>query len=438
MSTEETDNRSVANLEDTGALVSVRISTGNKGVTLSSIPKWQRAVELGDLGPDTLVEVERSSGREAAQQARLVPELAGIFETHGFKLDLEPIEAVVEIAGEAPNSIAAVARVELTTAKLALEPNSHQNTPSHILPTSQVSDSSKAPPERLDTWENILAIGTLDPVPMRPDQRKWTGGDQPIRAKALRRDARRSLAISIAAFSTLWWIGTADHPMFPPLVLGLVTYLLWPKRKKVDLQTLRAQLGSAKADWESLLDLWNSTASSDAFDCMLSQTLEAHEALEAMQSRRADAILALNRPSLQVREHLAKFPVDHTRISGIGRARAMTLRASGFRTAADISRSVERLPGFGPSTSVNLQAWKAICEQSFVYNPRRSEDQAEVKRIDDGLSAERERLSKPMYGAALRLYEARRSIAEARSSLSPKLEAAWDRYNHLKLQLRAL
>lgn len=438
MSSDQVESHPVEQPTDTEGLVSVRISTEGKSVTLSSISKWRRAVQLGDLAPDTLVDVDRSSGREASQRARDVPELADIFEAYGFKLEAEPMEAVVEQVVAVPEPIVATTALKLVPEDASLGPFPIERTPPLVLPVAPPQDIPSAPPEKLNTWSEVLAVGKLDPIPLRPDQVKWTGGNKPLRARALRRDARRVAATSIGAVSMLWWLGTIDHPALPLMVTGVLSYWVWPKRNREAYRTLKSQVEKAKTEWELILKQWISTASSEAFDRLHAQISSAHNDLEGVEGRRKKALTELDDRSLQMREHLAKFPVDHTRISGVGQARANTLRANGFRTAADITSAVERLPGFGPSTSANLRVWRSICERSFVHNTRRSQDPAEIRRVDSRFSAERERLSKPMFGAAKRLYEVRLSTIATRSSLMPKLVSAWDQYNHLKLQLRAL
>ena len=77
----------------------------------------------------------------------------------------------------------------------------------------------------------------------------------------------------------------------------------------------------------------------------------------------------------QLERFLDRYRIDKARISGIGHARQITLRSYGLETAADITKNaVLSVPGFGPTYTAKLLAWRSSIERGFVFDPNRGVD----------------------------------------------------------------
>jgi DNA-binding helix-hairpin-helix protein with protein kinase domain/Flp pilus assembly protein TadD len=85
----------------------------------------------------------------------------------------------------------------------------------------------------------------------------------------------------------------------------------------------------------------------------------------------------------QLERFLDGYRIDKARISGIGHARQITLRSYGLETAADITRNtVLAVPGFGPTYTAKLLAWRSNIEQTFVFDARRGVDPQDKRTVE--------------------------------------------------------
>lgn len=420
-----------------GSIVSLRLVTSGKSVTLSSASKWRHAIQLGDLTPDTLVEVERGLAPPERHLGRSIGELTALFEEYGFRPPTEPSGSHPAEPAPGASQTKEALDVEQETAPTTRDQKPGSNEPAASAMALSVAGTTY-PADRLDSWQDVAAVVSPGPGPVLPNRRKWKGGDKATRARAFRRDARRALSLMAAFLSLIASLAGTGPPVLLLTGCAMFAFWTWPRSRKQERLKLKAAVRSSKDEWRGLLKLWNSSASTQGYDRERSELYAAYQEVEAMERRRSAALVKLDDRSFQMHDHLSKFTVDHQRIPGIGPGRAAALRAAGYRTAADISAAIQFLPGFGPSLTASLQHWRASCEQTFVHEPRRSQKPAEIRRIDKGFAAEKARLSQPMYGAAGRLDEQRIRILASRAELLPKLVDAWDQYQTARLRLRAL
>lgn len=89
-------------------------------------------------------------------------------------------------------------------------------------------------------------------------------------------------------------------------------------------------------------------------------SLNGDIAKEIQEARQASALI----------EYLDHHYIHDAIISNIGTQRKATLASFGIETAADLSREkILNIPGFGPSLTADLLAWRQIIENKFRRNP---------------------------------------------------------------------
>ena len=92
--------------------------------------------------------------------------------------------------------------------------------------------------------------------------------------------------------------------------------------------------------------------------------------------------LARQREASQRRHHLERHFIEQAGIPGIGGGLTATLASYGIETAADVDPSIAgKVPGFGPSRTAELLAWRAAVESQFRFDPSRGVDPADRQAI---------------------------------------------------------
>jgi DNA-binding helix-hairpin-helix protein with protein kinase domain len=153
--------------------------------------------------------------------------------------------------------------------------------------------------------------------------------------------------------------------------------------------------------------------------------LRAEYAGLAEERRQGLSQLHANRQSVQLRRYLERFHLDRADIRGIGAGRKATLASYGIETAADITPgAIMAIPGFGPSLSSSLVAWRRSRERGFRFNPSEGVSPAEIAALDRGLDSKRRSLVQQLSTGA---HDLRRIVGQAepqRQGLQQELQRA--------------
>jgi peptidoglycan hydrolase-like protein with peptidoglycan-binding domain len=153
------------------------------------------------------------------------------------------------------------------------------------------------------------------------------------------------------------------------LVFGTAGVLLF--KAHTAYVALRNTIESARTAWANVERAFEQTAGNAEFrkhresaDTIIRQL----QLLFDEERRRLDELNAKRRDA-QLRQHLERHLIDQLSIKGVGAARKAMLKAYGVESAADVEWSrIERIPGFGPSTTDALIAWRRKVESTFVFN----------------------------------------------------------------------
>lgn len=96
------------------------------------------------------------------------------------------------------------------------------------------------------------------------------------------------------------------------------------------------------------------------------------EYTQTLPEREREALDQVDRTAAerQRQRHLQSCTIWRATIPGLGLVRKTTLRQFGIASAADVRADlIERLPGFGPTLTASVLAWRDSCAASFRFDP---------------------------------------------------------------------
>jgi hypothetical protein len=394
---------------------------------LSSEHKWRRAIELGDLTPDTVVEALRG-GEPIRGPASQIAELAPLFLQCGFVASAEAeMTAVPQGDGVAPTFPRDQFWVRQGAFKI--------ERPLAVAVAHGEDIQVETPPVKRDKWPDIAKAPGPGPDPDLPNRLKWLGPESQ-RKLARVRDLRRAGSYVLGGTAVLLVLSGANPLWSIPILAA--AFGLWPWPPVEAGRAARKDVRERSKAWNALLQDWRAKASRARFDAIVGQLRGAQQGLEALDRRRASMLAAFDNRDNQLKEHLATFPIEAGRIPGIGPSHVRALQRIGYRTAADLGPTTRTIAALGESATRTLIGWRAGCAATFTHNPNRSKEPQRIRYVDDILRPERTRLEKPFEGALRRLHDTRAEIIAARADLQPKLRAAWFSLREARLNRQAL
>jgi DNA-binding helix-hairpin-helix protein with protein kinase domain len=107
--------------------------------------------------------------------------------------------------------------------------------------------------------------------------------------------------------------------------------------------------------------------------------------IEALEQMRTAALQKLQDEvrERQLEAHLESFYINDAKIKGIGPGRVSALLSNGIETAADLrEHAMLSIPGFGPSLTASLVAWRNGVVGKFRFDPSKGVPQSEVQSIE--------------------------------------------------------
>ena len=136
--------------------------------------------------------------------------------------------------------------------------------------------------------------------------------------------------------------------------------------------------------------------------------------------------------------HESALSVEDAKLHSIGPARSAELRSWGIDTAADVERDrILQIPGFGPTMVQRLVNWHRQLEKRFRYKPAQNTNRRDVQRIDRDLARRRTQLMTDLRAGIGPLEDMSKTIRDARATLRPQIEDAFEARMIAKLKLDA-
>jgi DNA-binding helix-hairpin-helix protein with protein kinase domain len=234
-------------------------------------------------------------------------------------------------------------------------------------------------------WAAIKTVALPDPVVITPKLPSLSVGPSKKARETKAGSLERKLfgaVLAIAAIAA--WFNIPDGAL---LWIGALIFAFFQFGKSaVDTNGWQSRYSAVDKKWDEGVAAWRDALGiTGVFGLRadLEAAVNEYRGLSA-EKRQAVALLKNERHGRQLNDHLDHFLIRRASISGIGRAKTITLASFGIESAADIKRNaILAIPGFGPVTADKLMAWRAQLEKRFVYNPAPNQsDVAAESKLD--------------------------------------------------------
>jgi DNA-binding helix-hairpin-helix protein with protein kinase domain len=251
-------------------------------------------------------------------------------------------------------------------------------------------------------WAQIAAVPTPpSPTPLPSPQRLRLRASPRARRIGLVRRTRMVCALMLALAGIVACNGAsaASHGeagWYGLIGLCVAWWLAMAGRKKERLP-FETQLNAARIRWNDVQSRWDREAGGGAFVThrqRLEQARRDYQNLAARRQQQLDQLRATAHQR-QLQRFLDQHYVSVAGIRGIGPGRAATLSSFGVETAADVEYTrIISIPGFGPSLTGELLAWRDQVERRFRFDATRAVEPADIAQVDQGISLERAQLER--------------------------------------------
>jgi DNA-binding helix-hairpin-helix protein with protein kinase domain len=134
------------------------------------------------------------------------------------------------------------------------------------------------------------------------------------------------------------------------------------------------------------------------------------------------AELNAGRQQKQLTRFLEKHRIEDASIPGIGPGRKTLLRCYNIEDANDVIAARLNIKGFGPSLRSSLLAWRAAVERSFVFNPSKPVDAADIRALEQEIAQKRAALIQSLSTGVQQLQQALLPWQTERARLMANLE----------------
>jgi DNA-binding helix-hairpin-helix protein with protein kinase domain/uncharacterized protein YgiM (DUF1202 family) len=194
---------------------------------------------------------------------------------------------------------------------------------------------------------------------------------------------------------------------------------------------LRTRKNELDRRWNKALGDWRSRCGDETFAKAKAELHQAKTDYQGLAAEQTQRVLKYqqNRKAFQLQAYLATFYIRRAKISGIGPSKTATLASYGIETAADVTSMsrIERVPGFGPATAINLIAWRRVIEGRFVYNPNpNANDQREMNAIKADIAKKEAQLRHQLSSGPETLKKAAANALTLRRAVDPGLQHLHD------------
>lgn len=211
--------------------------------------------------------------------------------------------------------------------------------------------------------------------------------------------------------------------------------------KTADVGNLRSNKTAIERQWAKALGDWQTRCGNEPFAKLkaeLAADKNAYKSLAAEEAQRVQKYQQ-NRRTAQLNAYLDTYYIRRAKIPGIGPGKTSTLASYGIETAADLTSigRVERVPGFGPTTAINLIAWRRTIESRFVYNPNPNQaDHVQLHTIKADIARKAAQLRQKLSNGHAALSRASHHALSLRQVPDPTLQSLHEQKQQLEADLR--
>jgi hypothetical protein len=171
-----------------------------------------------------------------------------------------------------------------------------------------------------------------------------------------------------------------------------------------------ALTGAQKA-WNSANDQWQKISIEQPFSSKFQELKKMHDEynnLDVEKQRESNIYLLHSFLELQL--------IEPGKVQDLGVQRVATLAAWGIETAADVTYGrVQAVPGFGPTRTADLLAWRANLEAKFRSNPQRW-NRASLAGLEQKYTQKRQDLERALSEGPSRLEQLKRQATQQQAA----------------------
>ena len=295
-------------------------------------------------------------------------------------------------------------------------------------------------------WSEIAAVPSPGPAPALPSYRSLRVRASPEAVRRGRkRRARNVLAILLAVVGAVAWArgvplaGGAGFWSFA--FLAGIGFFAVADRHNLHRVAAKGQLDAARSAWAAVQERWHFEAGEGAFATRRQELENARKELEQLPATHQERLrkLETDRRAREFQQHLERHRLIRARIDNIGPGRTATLSSYGIESAADVSYSaIISVPGFGPTLTGNLVAWRQRVEASFRFDPNKGVDPQDIAALESEIASTQARLEQTLRSGALLLRSIAADAPHKRQTLRPEVDRCLDALARAEAEWRAL
>jgi len=278
-------------------------------------------------------------------------------------------------------------------------------------------------------WAQIAAVPSPGPLPAPPDKSSLIVTVSPKAAQLKKSRRLRAfyatglLLVASAILIAMPLSGTAIAWLI--IITGIVAIGIVSGGS----DGAKREFGNAKQEaekrWRDIEQRWRTQGDDSRFSAKVRE-LEARKIehrklpdLRLQKLRRLETDLR----ERQRHKFLDRYRIDGATISGIGHARKITLRSYGIETADDVyEQAILAVPGFGPSYTAKLLAWRRSIEQRFVFDPAQGVDPADRQAVEREIANTRAKLEQELQSGPAQLRQISNQITASREAMRPIID----------------
>jgi DNA-binding helix-hairpin-helix protein with protein kinase domain len=283
----------------------------------------------------------------------------------------------------------------------------------------------------ISIWSQIAGVPAPGQPPALPDAKSFNVEPSQkamlyAKARRLRTISAATLVVIVTAIAVLSNVGGTGA-----FWIILVVCFIAGAIVKTDNGQTRKEIEKAKQEAErcyhDLEQRWRNDACDPKFQAKfreLESKKAEHQSLPGVKQRKLQQLQAQLKDR-QLYKYLDSFKIDRASIGGVGPSRKATLQSYGIETAADVTaQAILAVPGFGPSFTSKLIAWRRMIELRFVFDPSKGIDPSDLQAVEREITGTRLGLEKDLANGPSQLRQIGNQIQTVRGAMRPALEDA--------------
>ncbi len=224
-----------------------------------------------------------------------------------------------------------------------------------------------------------------------------------------------ALPIAAVAVAASWIVGLTALGCF-----GLSFFAYRGRQNNAILTGAKSKKTLATSRLNTLRRSWGLETGNIQFTqlrAVLEQEKKAYQALSAIRQQKIQAFTSVARQR-QLTLFLQRHQIASAYIPIIGQGRKATLQSFNIETAVDVTQAaLLSVPGFGPTLTANLLAWRAAVESRFVFNDQQVIDPTDLQKIEREIATVRLQYERTLSQGAVKLGSIARQVIQARTTL---------------------